>query len=317
MVGGLFYRELLPFAAMIVLEFGNVVLNTLFKAATLKGMSYYVFIVYSYAIPAFILLPFPFFFRRSLLPPLNSRIIGKCFILGAIGMELLAWRQSSSQAKIFGTIVSITGALLIILYKGPSIMFTPRDSSMPYYKLQQSSQSEWIIGGVLLGTDYILTPVWYVVQAHILKEYPAELVVVFFYCLFGALVSGAISSVTEPDRAAWMPRPDISLVAILYSGGYELLSTSIQAWILHKKGPFYVAMFKPLSIAIAAAMGVMFLGETLYMGSIIGAAVITLGFYSLMWGKTKENAYEELSFTDPESSSCKTPLLQSLKSENS
>ena len=32
------------------------------------------------------------------------------------------------------------------------------------------------------------------------------------------------------------------------------------------KGPVYVAMFKPLSIAIAVALGVMFLGDTLHVG---------------------------------------------------
>lgn len=32
------------------------------------------------------------------------------------------------------------------------------------------------------------------------------------------------------------------------------------------KGPVYVTMFKPLSMAIAVAMGVMFLGDTLRLG---------------------------------------------------
>nr|XP_048327589.1 WAT1-related protein At5g40230-like [Ziziphus jujuba var. spinosa] len=61
------YGEVVPFAAMAAVECTNVGLNTLFKAATLKGMSYLVFILYSYALGSLILLPLPFIFRRYLL----------------------------------------------------------------------------------------------------------------------------------------------------------------------------------------------------------------------------------------------------------
>lgn len=44
------------------------------------------------------------------------------------------------------------------------------------------------------------------------------------------------------------------------------LNNTIHTWALRVKGPVYVAMFKPLSIAIAVAMGVILLGDTLYLG---------------------------------------------------
>jgi len=33
-----------------------------------------------------------------------------------------------------------------------------------------------------------------------------------------------------------------------------------------KKGPLYVAMFKPIGIVFAAIMGISFLGDSLYLG---------------------------------------------------
>ncbi|GMN42460.1 hypothetical protein TIFTF001_011668 [Ficus carica] len=72
--------------AMVTMECINVGLNTLFKAATLKGMSYHVFVVYAYAVAALVLLPAPFFSHRSrVLPPLNSSIMIKIGLLGLIG----------------------------------------------------------------------------------------------------------------------------------------------------------------------------------------------------------------------------------------
>lgn len=40
----------------------------------------------------------------------------------------------------------------------------------------------------------------------------------------------------------------------------------ISTWCLHRTGPVFVAMFKPLGIVIAAAVGVIFAGDTLYLG---------------------------------------------------
>nr|GMC73439.1 DNA repair protein UVH3 isoform X1 [Ipomoea batatas] len=38
----------------------------------------------------------------------------------------------------------------------------------------------------------------------------------------------------------------------------------------------------------AVAMGVILLGDTLYLGSIIGATIIAMGFYTVLWGKAQE-----------------------------
>ena len=46
----------------------------------------------------------------------------------------------------------------------------------------------------------------------------------------------------------------------------SVVTFSVQIWCIHEKGPVFVAMFKPLSIAIAALLGVIFLGDTLYVG---------------------------------------------------
>lgn len=64
MAGKYFQREVLPVMALVIMECANVGLNTLFKAATLQGMSFHVFIVYSYGLAALLLLPSIFFSSR-------------------------------------------------------------------------------------------------------------------------------------------------------------------------------------------------------------------------------------------------------------
>ncbi|CAI0455634.1 unnamed protein product [Linum tenue] len=67
-----------------------------------------------------------------------------------------------------------------------------------------------------------------------------------------------------------------------------------EAWMLPIKGPVYVAMFTPFAIVLSVAMDVMLLGETLHIGSLIGAVAISIGFYMLMWGKAKEEAQSDV-----------------------
>lgn len=125
----------------------------------------------------------------------------------------------------------------------------------------------------------------------------------------------------------------------------------VHLWGLHVKGPVYVALFRPLSIAIAAVMGVIILGDALYLGrylkiiticrtqsiyffsfnilinyclfvylmfllkkiSIIGAIIISFGFYVVMWAKTQEEECEEVedyNQLDSPPSRDRDPLLQ-------
>lgn len=345
------YKDVLPFAAMVTMECTNVGLNTLYKAATLRGMSYHVFVVYSYAVAAFLLLPAPFFSKRSrVLPPVNFSIVTKVGLLGIIGctsqimgytgiiyssptlasaisnlvpaftfilavifrMETLSFSKISTRAKFLGTIVSVTGAFVVTLYKGPKLIsLSPSSSPSISPVTLGSSQSNWALGGLFLTSEYILVPLWYIVQTQIMKEYPAELTVVFFYNLIVSILAAIVGSFTEPNPSAWKLKPDIALASILCSGVLgSCLNNSVHTWALRLKGPLFVSMFKPLSIAIAVAMGVMFLGDDLYLGSVIGAAIISIGFYTVMWGKAKEDTTNDEDINSESSSTQRSPFLQ-------
>ncbi|KAL4653533.1 hypothetical protein ACB092_01G310600 [Castanea dentata] len=357
--GSYFCKDALPFLAMVAAECTNVGLNTLFKAATLRGLSYYVFIFFSYAIATLLLLPLPFIFRQRGLPTFKLSLLYRIFLLGVIGflaqlcsykgieyssptlasaisnlvpaftfilavifrMEIIALRSSITQAKIMGTIVSISGALVVLFYKGPTIISASSQSpSLSLHSPPGSSQDnwDWVIGGLLLTAEYLLLPIWYIVQSQVMKMYPAELIIVLLNNVCGTIVSAPVCLIAEGNLSAWRLRPDITLVAVIYSGIFgSFFSTVIHTWGLHLKGPVYISNFKPLSIAIAAAMSVIFLGDALYLGSVIGAIILSFGFYAVIWAKAKEESSEYKCYSSLESSlDGKTPLLDSNKVES-
>lgn len=94
------YKDVVPFCVMVAVECTNVGVNVLFKAATLKGLSYYVFIVYSFAVSTLLLLlPLPFVFRRcSLIIPYLSLSITILILFTSLVLHVMhvceLWRST-------------------------------------------------------------------------------------------------------------------------------------------------------------------------------------------------------------------------------
>ncbi|XVF16469.1 hypothetical protein REPUB_Repub10bG0033500 [Reevesia pubescens] len=350
-------KDVLPATAMVAVECSNVVINILFKAASLKGMSYFVFIPYCYVLGTLVFLLLAFLFnRKTMLPLLKFPLISRICLLGfsgqicaykglefgsptlasAIGnlipaftfilavffrMEKVAFRSSSTQAKIIGTITSISGAFVTVFYKGPKVISSPHSTSSSVL-LQiplMASQSNWIIGGLLEAVAFLLISFGYIIQTQVMKIYPEEISVNFLYNLSGAVISLPVCLLAEPNLNSWRLRPNIAAVTVLYSGlfGMSFLSL-VHTWGVRLKGPVFIAIFKPTSIVIAVVMSARFLGEAVYLGSVIGAVILSTGLYAVLWGKSKE---EEM--TDEDSglstsgalSSETVTLLQSQKVE--
>ncbi|KAK4603753.1 hypothetical protein RGQ29_012312 [Quercus rubra] len=234
MAGRYCYENGLPFSAMVTAECTNVGLNILFKASSLKGLSYYVFVLYMYAFSTLVLFPLAFVFRgfsgqlcnykgiefssATLASAISNLTPAFTFILAVIfRMENLALRCSITQAKIMGTIVSISGALVVVFYKGPTIISSSQSTSLSLHSPQGTSETRWVIGGLLLAASNLLFSGWYIVQTQVMKIYPAEIVVVFLYLLCATIISAPVCLIVEGNLSSWILRPDITLVAVIYS----------------------------------------------------------------------------------------------------
>ncbi|CAF1920397.1 unnamed protein product [Brassica oleracea var. botrytis] len=344
----LWRREAVFLTAMLASETGIVGMNTLFKAATSKGLNSYAFLGYSYLLGSLLLLPSHIFSNRSRsLPPLSFSILSKMGLLGLLGsmyvitgyigvkysnptlasaisnitpaltfilaiifrMEKVNFKERSSVAKVMGTVLSLVGAPVVVLYHGPRVFVA---SSPPYLHFRQlspslfSSNSDWIIGGCLLTIKDIFVSISFILQAHIMTEYPAAFTVSFFYSMCVSILTSLTGLVVEKDNPSiWIIRFDITLISIVTMGIFTPVYYVIHSWTVRYKGPLYLAIFKPLSILIAVVMSAIFLGDSLYLGCLIGGVLITLGFYAVMWGKANEDKTRLLTLLENE----KTPLL--------
>ncbi|KAJ9564811.1 hypothetical protein OSB04_000777 [Centaurea solstitialis] len=302
---------------------------TIVKAAQNGGLKSIVYIVYHNALGTLILFPFFILhiFRNVGRPPLGLRLLFRFFILGLVGlcllqvleyvgisyssptmasaignlipvhtfllavvfrMEKIDVKSSSSRAKLLGTIIAISGAMVFTLYQGPEI-FTIARSAKTSNRLFISQPSNWVLGGLLLTIAGICGAIWNVLQTATAREYPDQVTIVFFNCLFGTIQCVALSLFLEPNPSSWILQPGIGMVAVVFGAVYlTAFRSTATTWCLGKKGPVFVTMFSPFSIVIAVILGVIFLGDSLYLGSAIGAVIVAAGFYAVMWGVAKE-----------------------------
>ncbi|KAI8528359.1 hypothetical protein RHMOL_Rhmol12G0143600 [Rhododendron molle] len=338
----------LEIVAVVVAECVEVGLNTMSKAAMRRGMNNFIYSAYSTSLGVLFLVPLAFFFHRycvqmclylgiqlsspTLASALTNLTPAFTFILARISgyiflsprMEKLDLKSKSSQAKCIGTVVSILGAFTVTFYKGPPIIFgSPSSISVLHEEAVQIQspvpQQNWVIGGFLIASGSFILAILFIVQTWIMKDYPAPLMVTLLGNSFTSIFATAVALILERDPNAWKLRSDIELVTIVYAAIFAVsLRNIVLTWLVHGKGPVFVTMFKPLGIVIALVMGIAFLGDTLYLGSVIGALIIAIGFYSVLWGKAEEEkAAEEINGTNgfgPNYDN-KFPLLQKESTE--
>lgn len=342
-----FIEKALPFAAMVMVECGEVGMITLGKAAMNDGLSSFVYVVYYNGLGTIILLPgFILNCCRNNRPPLTLSVLCKIFGLGFLGICLLQvsaytgisyssptlaaalgnlipaftfllavifrlekfdMKKPTSQAKALGTIVAITGAFVITFYQGPAL-FKKLLHLNSHQNLLSSQKSKWILGGFLIAITSICSSSWNVFQTATVKEFPDEVTVVFLFCCFGTIQTAIFTLILERNTDVWILDSRTELVSIVFAAIFgAAVRSSVITWCLRKKGPVYVSMFKPISVVIAVIMGIMFLGDVLHLGSVIGAVIIAPGVYTVLWGQSRESKKA----IGDESSAENAPLLQS------
>ncbi|XP_043713578.1 WAT1-related protein At1g21890-like [Telopea speciosissima] len=138
--------------------------------------------------------------------------------------------------------------------------------------------------------------------------YTAELSLTALMCFFGTIQTSIITVIVIP-RSSWELQWDggLILIAILY-GGIVItgLSYYVMTWSIHKRGPVFTSAFVPLLIVFSFLLDTFVLGDSAHLGSIVGAFLVVVGFYLILWAKADDRKKNEIS----DDMSINSPLIQ-------
>ncbi|KAK7353611.1 hypothetical protein VNO80_19062 [Phaseolus coccineus] len=220
----------------------------------------------------------------------NSLPASTFFFAVLLRMEKVNIRTKGGITKIGSGFLCLVGVATVAFYKGPQLRIVHyHNHHSLHHEDQFSSGKRWILGSLLLFLSVIIWSLWLVIQAQILKSYPAKLKFSSLQCLSSSIQSFGIAIAFERDIEKWKLGWDVKLLAVVYCGTLVTgLIYYLQAWAIEKRGPVFPAMWNPLSFVIATAGSIFLLGEPLRLGSVLGGIVLILSLYSVLWTKSRE-----------------------------
>ncbi|KAJ8764458.1 hypothetical protein K2173_006198 [Erythroxylum novogranatense] len=208
-----------------------------------------------------------------------------------LGLEQVHFNRRDGVAKVLGTATSFLGATVITLYKGPIVYGSnsPSGQSHLLSALGDANSKNWTLGCICCLGHCLCWSGWIVLQAILLKKYPARFTVYSFTCFFGILQLLAIAVSTERDYQSWKIQSAGELFSVFYAGLIVSgLGFTIQIWVIQKGGPVFVSGYLPMQTMLVAIMASVALGEEFHLGGIMGAVLIIVGLYLVVWGKGEE-----------------------------
>nr|XP_019069145.1 WAT1-related protein At1g43650-like isoform X2 [Solanum lycopersicum] len=176
------------------------------KAAISQGMNPYVFVTYRQAFAIIALAPLAAFFERKSDVPLSYNIMLKIFLMSLLStlsldlyyfsihyttatfaaastnlipaitffmavilrVEALAIKKSHGMAKLLGSSIGVTGALVFALVKGPQLNFMKGNTRGTHSSnLNYSLKEEWLKGSLVMVLANFTWSLWLILQGYI------------------------------------------------------------------------------------------------------------------------------------------------------
>lgn len=322
-------KKLKPYVAVIFLQFGGAGFGIVAKAALNNGTSHFTFSVYRNLVAATIFVPFAFILERKVRPKMTLSVFIKIFMLGLLdpvigqnlfyaGMNLttatfaaalcnllpaltfvMAWilrvekvnlKEIRSHAKILGTVVAVGGAMIMTLIRGSTIGLPWTHESDDHTSGSSNSHDQRIKGAVMVVAGNFGYALFYILQAHTLKSYPAGLSLTALICTLGTLMGTVVTFIAERSNTAiWALGWNAKLLGYVYGGVVSSgITYYVAGMIMKEKDPVFVTAFNPLALVIIAVLSSFIFAEQMTVGKVTGALVIVIGLYMVIWGKGKD-----------------------------
>ncbi|KAM0830820.1 hypothetical protein ACQ4PT_065957 [Festuca glaucescens] len=315
-------RVALP-AGMVLVQVFTVVTMLMSKVALNAGMHPLVLLVYRNVVAAAAVAPLALIFERVLLAMglyycglratnaayavdfLNLIPVATFLIAVALRAERLSLACWPGRTKLLGAAAGVAGTMVVSLCKGTHLL-------LPHLRVSHSHGAKpvtsvhggqnMVVGTLFLVSSCVSYALWFVVQARVALVFPSRYWTTTLTCVAGSVQSAIAAAVVVAltgtgagswglTSEAWRLRWDMQLATVVYSGVFNTGVTFVLvSWAVARRGPVYPPMFNSLSLVATTVVDALVLGTDVYLGGVLGAALVVLGLYAFLWGKGKELA---------------------------